>query len=387
MKKPKLEWHQLLESAPFFVQAIHEVVDDDTDITKLHPLLRAAIYYDIFDGEISNGGVSQYFYNQALSLDDFERVPEYIAANPVFSPAMQIINEVHTAWASCADDVRKAHDNDDEYPDKLFKKYAPRFDALETQFYAIHHKISSQFNLALLQNPHAYFDLTPIAGVPKKGVAYVNTHKDSKRFRFKDGFPVGPNIFEKKDGTYFLTRFSDSREVMECIDDPKHYWIHYPSGRSVDMTFTDDKLDMFKTEFDFRQNDGVYEWFNSTGSLKSSTLYQLNEQKNEVDYYPNGKVGFTSTTEKQSKVNVRFWPDGSLNTKYVEAKNGGIRVLKCLDETGKDLAPNGNGKFYEFVSEVDKKRSWFEGEIKEGKLIGYRQSFTKNLITGKTKKG
>ena len=57
MIKPKIEWHEFLSAAPNFTA----LLTDDIDMTQLAPLLRAAAYFDIFDGEICNGGVAQYF--------------------------------------------------------------------------------------------------------------------------------------------------------------------------------------------------------------------------------------------------------------------------------------------------------------------------------------
>ena len=95
-KRPRITWAELLLSAPYFSSALADAVDEDEiKLTKLAPWPKAWLYWDVLDGEVSNGGVTQYFYNQADSLPAFDRAPEHIAAHPVLAPYAHFAREIH----------------------------------------------------------------------------------------------------------------------------------------------------------------------------------------------------------------------------------------------------------------------------------------------------
>ena len=380
MIKPKIEWHEFLSAAPNFTA----LLTDDIDMTQLAPLLRAAAYFDIFDGEICNGSVAQYFFNKADSLPGFAQAAQYIAANPIFGPVMHIVNEVHAAWDSCAQNVAAARD-DADWPEELFEKYHSRFDALQTEFYQLNHAVRNQFSYAVLRTPQDYFELAPIEGVSVTGVSHIAIHQNSKRLRFKDGFPVGPNVFEKRDGSCLTVRFSDERDVMERVDAVQHYWVHYPSGRTIDMSFNDKKLDRLSTGLNHFANDGLYDWFHPSGHLRISSRYQQSQELACTRYYLDGSICRTSFFERQGKVETGLWPNGRVNIRCVEDKNGGLRVIECFAENGDNLAPDGNGQYLEIISEQDDHRTWTQGALIKGRLTGEIKRFEKNLKTGVTK--
>jgi Domain of unknown function (DUF4375) len=386
MNKPTIEWHEFLAVAPYFQSLVHDVLDDDTDITSLHPKLRALLYFDIFDGEVSNGGIAQYYYNQAFRLPDFARAPEYIAQNAVFEPIMHIVNAAHAAWADCAAEVEKAVKKD-EWPEKLFKKYAPKFDALQTEFYAMNHLVSQAFCAELIQNPHDYFDFKPMEGVAKKGISRVSIHNNTKHFRFENGFPVGPNVFEKKDGSYVFTRFYNNRSCMEYDNDSRQGLIHYPSKRSISLTFDGHKLEEFKTDFAFWNDHGVRECY-SNNQLQYSTIIVNKESLSESWFHANGQLSFSVEKQNEGELCKRYWPNGQLNASYLRKDPMTvIRYSQCFAENGDDLMPNGTGEWYELVKEnYENKRIWFEGILLDGKIQGQEMHCTQNLLTGKIDK-
>lgn len=369
MNKPIIEWHDFLNAAPYFQSLVHDVLDDDTDITTLHPLLRALLYFDIFDGEVSNGGIAQYYYNQAFSLPNFERAPEYIAENPVFAPIMHIVNAAHAAWIDCAADVEEAV-KQNEWPEQLFNKYAPKFDALQTEFYSLNHLVSQAFCAELIQNPHNYFDFKPIEGLPEKGVAHISSQDNSKHYRFENGFPVGPNVFEKEAGAYLLTRFYNNRSCMEYDDGRRQGIIHYPSKRSISLLFdADNKLNMLQTQFAFWNDHGVRERY-TNNQLAYSALVVNKEELSQSWFHPNGQLSLSIEKQPSSEQYTRFWPNGQLNVRYLKDKNGGCRYLQCFAENGNDLAPNGMGDLYELVCDDAQKRIWFTGKLEKCKAVG-----------------
>ncbi|MEO0815474.1 MAG: hypothetical protein AAFY60_21625, partial [Myxococcota bacterium] len=66
-KRPETSWTEFLSNAPYFTGAIMGAIDDG-ELSRYNERVRAVFYYDIFDGEVSNGGVMQYFFNQAFHL-------------------------------------------------------------------------------------------------------------------------------------------------------------------------------------------------------------------------------------------------------------------------------------------------------------------------------
>jgi Domain of unknown function (DUF4375) len=369
MIKPMIEWHDFLNAAPYFQSLVHDVLEDDTDITNMHPLLRALLYFDIFDGEVSNGGIAQYYYNQAFSLPNFERAPEYIAQNPVFAPIMHIVNAAHAAWEDCAADVEKAVKKD-EWPEKLFNKYAPKFDALQTEFYSLNHLVSQAFCAELIQNPHDYFDFKPIEGVAEKGISRVSIHNNTKHYRFEDGFPVGPNVFEKKDGSYHFTRFYNNRSCMEYDNGTRQGMIHYPSKRSVSLTFDEGKLEAFKTQFAFWNDHGARDNY-SNNQLQYSALIVNKEALSESWFHSNGQLSFSVEKQKEGDFCKRYWPNGQLNASYLRKDPMTvIRYYQCFAENGEDIAPNGTGDLYELVCDDAEQRVWFTAKLEKGKTVG-----------------
>ena len=56
--RPRMHWFELLDTAPYFTQVIMPGARATNDQLALAaPLVRAVCYYDIFDGEVPNGGL------------------------------------------------------------------------------------------------------------------------------------------------------------------------------------------------------------------------------------------------------------------------------------------------------------------------------------------
>jgi hypothetical protein len=386
MPKPKLTWAAFLNGAPYFTTLLYDALDEDTDISQLAPNYRAALYFDIFCAQVSNGGVTQYFFNKSNSLPNFERAPEYVAANPIFAPVQHLIESAHAAWDVCKEDVLKAQ-NEDAWPEELFDQYADRFDALQTEFYDKYHEVAQRFCQALVQNPHDYFDMEMIDGVQAKGVAYINLHNNTKHFRFKNGFPIGPNLFETRDGLCKCVTFSDARTTMECTTENLSHYIHYPSLRTITKRFNEGALETISTGFAFWKDDGIDENYRPSGEIKSTTLSTNNEEMGSNYYYPNGQISMTIEKQKHADLFTRYWPNGQKNVQYTQDKNFVERYFWCFDETGAELAPNGTGKVLMIYDEnISEGRTWAEGVLNNGKLLGDLKRFEQHPKTKKKSK-
>jgi hypothetical protein len=59
------------------------------------PLVRAVAFFDIFRGEIENGGVSQYLFNRASGLPHFAEAPQIVRQHPLLGNVANLKAEGH----------------------------------------------------------------------------------------------------------------------------------------------------------------------------------------------------------------------------------------------------------------------------------------------------
>lgn len=132
---------------------------------------------------------------------------------------MPFVAHVHAAWSSVESAVAEARKSD-EWPEKLFEAYSEQFAALETAYFKINHEISQRLCADIVQRPHAYFAIEPIPDVPAKGIAHIVLRGGTHRLRFEDGFPIGPNIFDERDGGCDVVWFSRDRQLIRVRSAP-----------------------------------------------------------------------------------------------------------------------------------------------------------------------
>jgi hypothetical protein len=375
MTKPQLTWIQFLSAAPYFTSLLGDALAEKTDLRQLEPNYRAALYFDVFSGEVSDGGITQYFFNRALTLPDFDLVPQIIAANPLFASVQPVVEAAYAAWSDCREQVLEAIEQDD-WPEALFNQYSAQFEPLQTEFYARQHEVAQRFCHALILNPDHYFEMQPIEGVPAKGQAYIHLQNNTKHLRFKNGFPIGPNLFDTRDGFCKTVSFDDARNTLQCCDESISYFIHYPSQRSITKRFNDGILEKISTQISFWHDDGLAEAYRSTGQIEYAALSRDHEEIGTHYFYPNGQLSLKLEKVSEGQMFTRFWPNGKKNAQYVEDKNLVTRYSWCFDEQGNDLAPDGTGKLLMIYDENTMgERTWAEGVIDRGRLIGQLKRF------------
>lgn len=371
---PAITWPDFLSAAPYFQGAIGRGLEDG-DVLDVAPLHRAAYFYNLFDGEISNGGVIQYFYNQGLSAPGFARAPDFVAENPVLAPALPFLRAVHAAWASVAPAIERVR-GEAEWPERLFEAHRARFEALERDFFACNHGIAQRLAADIVARPHAYFTIAPLAEVPERGVAHVALRGGS-RLRFEDGFPVGPNILERRRGGCDVVWFSRDRTLLTAETGyggtRTRAWIHYPTQRSGAWTEAEDGSRQLRPTLALGAEHGLGERFRLDGSLESAAFSRdgrpvWSETGHGPDGIPSRRVAYDGDTATTRC----FWPDGALNTESV-TEPGPVwreRFLRCLDPQGRDLAPGGTGRFHQALGESGGRRRWREGRLLDGYLEG-----------------
>lgn len=371
-KLPKISWPEFLLSAPYFTSALFDSVGEPC--ADLPAMPRAALYWSLFDGEVSNGGVEQYFYNQALSLREFDRTPDFMAAHPVLAPHKHFFDDVHDAWNEVSPQVRAAREMG-EWPEELFKSLAPRFAHLETAFYAVNHDIAQALNAHIVADPHAYFEIAPLDGVGGSGVTWIECQGKGYRgkLRFVDGFPVGPNVFERgKDGQCDVVWFTADRQILVC---ERAGWggrsrnrdtIHYPSRRTQHMRFEGGRLESQTGARSFWYKQGLHEYYHGNGGLRSSSLYADDVEILSEHFHANGRRLLWTAQREGEEHRARYWPNGQLNTRSTRDEAQVDLYSECFSEDGTDLAPGGDGILRESIGDG----AWREGTLVNGLVQG-----------------
>lgn len=385
---PSTDWPALLRSAPHFSSAIVEALCESGP-DGFAPLVRAAYYFDLFDAQISNGGVDQYFGNVAAKLVDASAVPGIISANPVYAPVLPLIEEAHAIWNAVAEAYLEDEDDGDEEEDEedededddLLAPHAERMEAIATAFFALHHVVRQRLEEDIVRDPHRYFAIASVDGLRGSGVEHVALADGAHRLRFVDGFPVGPNLFENADGGCDVVWFSHDRTLLQCetagwAAQRERHWIHYPSQASSSWTTGENFMSGARQTV---RNDrlalglghhGLHETFDAQGQRENTQLYWQGEELCSEHFYPGGTPLLRCKRQDKGEHQLRYWPGGALNTESITGRDGRTRYLRCLDEQGRDLAPGGSGCLVEMLSLDAGVRQWREGELVEGFLQG-----------------
>lgn len=383
---PSADWTTLLQRAPGFSAVLMDALCNEGP-SKFPPHIRAFYYYDLFDAQVSNGGVDQYFSNLALCLRDFARIPEFIAQNPVFERALPLVRQAHAIWDDIAPAYAAAGDEEedeeeDEGPsaiEALLAPYADRLEAIAKSFFAIHHYIRQALEAEIVRDPHRYFEIEAAPGLRGAGIEHITLDDGASRLRFEDGFPVGPNILEREDGSCDVVRFSRDRQLLQAettdfLGKRIQHWIHYPSQASGrwSFNFADDGRSVRDELRSLWHAHGLREYFEEDGRLQAASLHWHGEELCSEDFYTDGTVQLRRRRRDDGGQHwLRYWPNGALNTEILEDSEGRFCYLRCLDAEGRDLALNGTGRLHELLSLGDGMRQWREGELLDGYLSGW----------------
>ena len=388
---PATDWPALLRCAPYFSRAIVDALCEHGP-SGFAPLVRAVYYFDLFDAQVSNGGVDQYFDNVAARLNDADAVPDLIAANPVYAPALPLIREAHAIWSAVADAYPQEEEEDDEDEDDAWDAYqdqlAPheaRMEAIATEFFALHHAIRQRLEQDIVQHPQRYFTIAPVPGLRGSGVEHVALEGGAHRLRFVDGFPIGPNTFdnENEDGSCDVVWFSPDRTLLQCetpgwAAQRNRHFIHYPSQTSSTWTLNadlggDGKVRSIRNDqYGLGgRSHGLHETFHQNGQRESASLHWHGEELCSEHFHADGSPLLRIAPHGSGQQRwLRYWPGGALNTESLQERDGRDRYLRCLDEHGTDLAPGGTGRLREVLGQLGEIVQWREGELVNGFLHG-----------------
>ena len=370
--KPNIEWISLLRSAPYFSSVFIDLTPE-VEIQNLHPLAKAIYYYNLFDGEISNGGVMQYFFNQAHSLPDFDQADDVIGVHPAFTQVMPIVREVHQAWDAVKDDVNEARQSG-EWPEELFSKYAEHFDQLQKSFFAINHEMAQAINAQLIKCPQDYFNFLPLDGLTGNGIEIIELDQGKIRLRFDNGFPIGPNLFETTNGYCDVVWFNPSRDLLVSENGFRgnrfRHWIHYPSSISGQWSMKGARLDNYKSQKGLWNQHGVNCNFTKDGSIQRESFANNQQELLVNQYVETGALLLSEQKTTEGTLIHRYWPNGQLNTLSIRNEKSIEVYSQCFDEKGNALIHKGSGNFHQFLGLPEGRPAWREGKLIDGLLQG-----------------
>ncbi len=370
--KPNVEWASLLRSAPYFSSVLIDLTPEP-EIQHLHPLAKAIYYYSLFDGEICNGGVMQYFFNQAYSLPDFDQADDFIDAHPALIRVVPIVREVHQAWDMVKDEVKAARKTG-AWPEELFSKYAKRFEELQKSFFAINHEVAQLINSLLIQSPQDYFDVLPLDGLTGNGIEIIEFDQGKIRLRFDNGFPVGPNLFEGDNGYCDLVWFNSSRDLLISENGFREnrfrHWIHYPSSISGQWMMKGSRLENYKSQESLWSEHGISYAFSQKGNIQQEKLVNHQQEICVNRYLDDGKLLMSEQKTAEGILIHRYWPNGQLNTLSIRNEKFIEIYSQCFDEKGNALINNGSGNFHQFLGLPEGRPAWRAGKLVEGLLQG-----------------
>ncbi|XWN33991.1 MAG: hypothetical protein ROR55_13410 [Devosia sp.] len=266
-RRPAATWADFLNNAPFFGQTLFTDDFGDDDIEQFAPAPRALMYYSVFDGQVRNGGISQFFFNISHSMKAFEIVPDRIAEHPLFAAAVPLIREAYEYWAELKDRFEVARTNagqaiasndEDQVLEEglsLFTEQREDTRDLDTKWFRHSAELNTAITVDVIRNPHVYLRIEEIAGLTGSGVEVVELDDPKGRWqlRFVDGFPVGPNLCEDASapGGVRVSRFSPDRMHLEYdwtdaymrSGEAKREWVDFRTGLSSVRSFKNGHLD------------------------------------------------------------------------------------------------------------------------------------------------
>ena len=390
--RPNSDWAQFLEAAPNFLEAI--APDADTDLYgDFDPVVRAVLYFDLFDGQVANGGVAQYYLNKGCSLREFDRAPDFVAANPVLADAVPFLRQAHAFWVEARTDLAAtlsrpggvvAEDDALRVAERacaLFEAQAGGTGAFEARFFQVHDEIRMRVNRAILETPHAYLDIPAPPGLTGRGIetAEMDGAYGRWRLRFVDGFPIGPNLCQDAGapGGLRLLRFTDDRMHLECDDwssDPQDFrrlWVDYRAGVYSERAFRAGRLNGVQGRRWLGPAHGLSEDYGPDGAVRHTSLSIDGARVIEEYFDDNGGRRLVVQRDPDGREVWRcFHVDGRLNTEAMLTADLRKRYLRCLDPSGADLAPGGTGVFQEYSGVFEGRMRWLTGTLVDGFLDG-----------------
>lgn len=389
-KRPKITWGHFIDAAPWFVEAMW--TEDDCLGPEWAPLVRAVAFFDVFRGQVENGGVSQYLFNKAASLPHFSDAPDIVRQHPLLKDIADLMLMVHGDNEMVKHYVDAQHEQSEiatiylqtgeggDQPITYEEKYRSFTRVFDERAWKMNDAAFMRIHKAILTDPHLYFDIAPVREVTGRGIeiATVEGYSGKWEMRFAEGFPVGPNFQRDEFGGTRILRFSSSRMHLEFDHqrfsedaEPAREWIDYTTGVSEKRQFKNGALETVGTKINFFSDHGYRETYEPDGRPKYSGMF-LNDMRLEMHRRDLRDSPFTiwRTLPTGERVIQRFFGNGQLNFEQVIMDDLPFVYRCCFDENGANLAPNGTGEFREVWAMTESGPRWRVGPLVDGLLHG-----------------
>lgn len=389
-RRPKITWGRLLDSAPYFIETLWS--EDDALTPDYAPLVRAVAYFDIFRGQVENGGISQYLYNKSTTLPHFSEAPDIVRRHPELKDVADLMLLAHgdkemvrhyeKAFKEQNQIIRRYITTGEggDTPITYEEKYRTFSDAFDERALAINDRALMRVQAHILREPQAYLEISAAPGITGVGVEFANLEGYSGAWeaRFVDGFPVGPNFQTDEYANRRIMRFSTNRMHLEFDhrvfregEEPTREWFDFAAGVGGERSFKNGALESLSNKRGLSADHGLREYYEPDGTSRSASV-ELGEVRVEM-YHPTREGSpFTVTMPLPSggKVRRKYFANGQLNIMQEYPGPWPFRTTHCYDESGADLAPNGSGEYRELWSMEDAGPRWRIGRIIDGLLDG-----------------
>lgn len=358
--RARTTWGALLDCAPNFDALLFNPNDDETWMeTETDPLRRAIAFFNGFAGEVSNGGVAQYFSNGGDG-PEFRQAPAAVRRHPQLQDVADLMDEAFRRKELGAADVNSAKHNE--------------FNARAWPVLAAARK---RILLDIMTRPAVYLIIEPQPGLTHEGVEYADVPGQfgTWRARFVDGFPIGPNIREQGE-RISVVRFSSSRTHVEYDinlgdQDVIRGWEDFATGLSGERELKGGKLSRLDVRAD---NQATYRYSDRFDDKGRSTNAELAVRG--ISFYVHNRFlaesPFHLFRSARDGVNFHrtYFANGQVNAERVDVDDNNFRYTASFDKEGKDLAPKGKGelRLLNRVTEHGEERS--TAKLVDGKLDG-----------------
>jgi antitoxin component YwqK of YwqJK toxin-antitoxin module len=345
--------------------------DDEPELSnRLSPGQKALYFWWYLDGEVTNGGFIQFYFNGKEKY-----VPAIIAG-------MELIGD-----KEMADLVRKAQDtygkniktferawseNSSEAFSELYEKVTD-LSELDDIYYTLNNQTMSRIEVYAKRHPFEFC-----------------VDEDGKEFK--------ENFSGAVKGFYENGNIKDSFNLTNGVIDGK-FISYYQNGRERSLN-----------SYERGELLGEQKLWYEDGTLKSKILIDNQRNKTKEEFYPNGQLKKLEHTDKKDEkkgIYKEWWDNGQLKeqaefvgniqrvgpwTKYhkdghvemeAEFKNGDVLFHNYWNEKGKQLLKNGTGlHINEFdMDMVGTKVTYrYETEYKGYKRDGLSRSFNNGII-------
>lgn len=357
----------------FVLEPISEYIQDEKGELKKGQNLsygqKALYYWWYVDGQVNNGGFTQYYYNgYGKYTPTIIKALKHIGDDKM----AELVNRSYELYLKENRKIKDARLGGWEEFSNLYKEIKD-FDDLDDEYYNLNSLTMKNIENYIRNNPNEIcldeegkeFDLN-FSGELK-------THYPNNNI--KEIIPLEKGVVSGTFKSYF-----ESKQLKEEID----YLKGEQTGERVEFYENGIKKYSIKKEVAKKQFEHL--WFYDNGNSKKLEHKQLNKDERIGEYkewYENGQLAesgkYISGYDRDGSW-LEFHKDGSKKLE-AEFKNGDFLLHNCWNEKGKQTLKNGTGIYVYDYSGWEGHLDHNEQEYKDYKRHGKQYTYTNGKLS------